>query len=44
MRASLAALGSASASLRYCVTEEATGWWLFAAVALLVYAWRHRDD
>jgi hypothetical protein len=44
MNTIMAALASASCSLRYCVADDPTGWWLFAAVALLVYAWRHRDD
>lgn len=40
----VAALASASCSLRFAIAEDPNGWWLFAAVALLVYAWRRRDD
>lgn len=40
----VAALASASCSLRFACAEDPSGWWLFAAAMLLLYAWRHRDD
>ncbi len=44
MNCTLAALASASCSLRYCVADDTTVWWLFAATIMLVYAWHHRDS
>jgi hypothetical protein len=44
MNGPFASLASLSCSLLYMVDEDASGWLIFAAVAFLVYAWRHRDD
>lgn len=42
MNAIVAGLASLACSMRY-MTTEVSGWWLFAAAALLVYAWCHAD-
>ncbi len=43
MKTLLGCLASVGCSAYYA-TADVTGWWLLAAVAMLVYAWRHRAE